>query len=345
MEVGGAERVVSLLCRGQREGGHTPSVYCLYAIGALGEELRRDGFEVVLLGPASAIGLALRLYRSFQIRKPDVVHCHNATATILAAAPARLAARATVISTRHGLVEPPFAMAQEMKFVLAARFCHAVVAVCESAAKNLRMLPFSPGAKIRIIRNGSPELPISVGTASRRNGEFVVLNVGRLSPAKDQATLLRAFSLAREHVPNLALRIVGDGPLRLNLEQLARELQIDPATCFVGEQRDMAAYYSSASLFVMSSVTEGLPMALLEAMSAGVPAVVTNVGGMAEIVGASECGAVVPPCSPSDLAHAIAAFASNPALLATAAAAARDVYRRQYTADSMFTRYLMTYSR
>src|ERR1700693_2453232 len=83
MEMGGAEKLTATLCRLQRDRGHTASVHCLYRLGVLGEELRADGFEVILHHPSSFFHLMRSLYTAFRRSPPDVVHCHNATAQSL----------------------------------------------------------------------------------------------------------------------------------------------------------------------------------------------------------------------------------------------------------------------
>ena len=90
MEMGGAEKLTATLCRLQRDRGHTASVHCLYRVGVIGEELQAEGFEVTLHHPSAFFHLMRCLYGSFRRSRPDVVHCHNATAAIIAAFPARL---------------------------------------------------------------------------------------------------------------------------------------------------------------------------------------------------------------------------------------------------------------
>src|SRR6476646_8308144 len=84
MEMGGAEKLTDTLCRLQRDRGHIASVHCLYRLGQLGEELRAEGFEVILHHPCSFLQRMRGLYKSFRRSRPDVVHCHNATAAIIA---------------------------------------------------------------------------------------------------------------------------------------------------------------------------------------------------------------------------------------------------------------------
>src|SRR5258708_5435867 len=131
MEIGGAETLVAELCRMQRAQGHNPSIHCLYAIGAIGKTLRAEGFEVTLHRPPTFTGLAGSLYKTFRRSRPDVVHCHNATAAIIGAMPARIAGVRRVVVTRHGLVAAPYLMRRELKFAVASRFCDWVLEVCE----------------------------------------------------------------------------------------------------------------------------------------------------------------------------------------------------------------------
>src|SRR6476660_4197704 len=143
MEMGGAEKLTATLCRLQRDRSHTASVHCLYQVGVLGEELRAEGFEVILHHPSSFFHLVRSLYRTFRCTPPDVVHCHNATAAIIAAVPARAAGVKSVIVTRHGLVKPPYQLRRELKFALASRWCDWIVGVCEGTRANLLAAPFA----------------------------------------------------------------------------------------------------------------------------------------------------------------------------------------------------------
>ena len=155
MEMGGAEKLTATFCRLQRDRGHAASVHCLYGVGVLGEELRAEGFEVILHRPSGFIHLMRALYKSFRASRPDVVHCHNATAAIIAAFPAKLAGVKTVIVTRHGLVKPPYQIRRELKFALASRWCDWIVGVCEGTQTNLRAAPFAARDKIIHIYNGA----------------------------------------------------------------------------------------------------------------------------------------------------------------------------------------------
>src|ERR1700730_6229078 len=165
MEMGGAEKLTATLCRLQRDRGHTASVHCLYGVGVLGEALRAEGFEVIVHRPSAFFPLMHCMYKTSKHSRPDVVHCHNATAAIIAALPARLAGVKTVIVTRHGLVEPPYQLRRELKFALASRWCDWIVGVCEGTRTNLLAAPFAARDKIIHIYNGA--LPADIRAVPR----------------------------------------------------------------------------------------------------------------------------------------------------------------------------------
>src|SRR5580700_7687654 len=342
MEMGGAEKLTATLCRLQRDRGHQASVHCLYRLGVLGEELRTEGFEVVLHHPSSFLQLVRGLYRSFRRSRPDVVHCHNATAAIIAALPARLAGVKTVIVTRHGLVKPPYQIRRELKFALASRWCDWIVGVCEGTRTNLLAAPFAARDKIIQIYNGA--VPADIRAVPRPKKGFTLLYVGRLAPLKDHATLLRALALTRLHHPNVQLWIVGDGPLEVSLRKLSDELGLKECVTFFGEQADVSPFMLAADLFVSSSVTEGLPVSLLEAMSVGLPAVVTDVGGMGEIARLSGAVTLVPSSDPESMAKALCQAIARRQELPVIGQLASRCYEKYFRPERMLEDYMRLYN-
>src|SRR5262245_25452446 len=119
MEVGGAEAVVDALCRLHAAAGHTLEVHCLITGGPFADRLRADGISVVVHPPTKWRSIS-SLYREFRRFKPDVVHCHNKAATVRAGAVSRVTGARAVISTRHGLVSPPFRLRTDLKYWLTA---------------------------------------------------------------------------------------------------------------------------------------------------------------------------------------------------------------------------------
>jgi glycosyltransferase involved in cell wall biosynthesis len=122
---------------------------------------------------------------------------------------------------------------------------------------------------------------------------------------------LQAFRIALSSLPDLRLWMVGDGSERKKLENLAAETGIAAHVTFWGQQLDVTPFFSSADAFVMSSKSEGLPVSLLQAFSLGVPAIVTDVGGMAEVVRLANAGLIVSATDPGEMAAAIAQIARD----------------------------------
>jgi glycosyltransferase involved in cell wall biosynthesis len=342
MEMGGAEKLTATLCRLQRDKGHTASVHCLYRLGVLGEELRAEGFEVILHHSSAFFHLMRGLYRAFKQSRPDVVHCHNATAAIIAAFPARLAGVKTIIVTRHGLVKPPYQIRRELKFALASRWCNWIVAVCEGTRTNLLAAPFAARDKIIHIYNGA--CPANVRAVPRTKKGFTLLYVGRLAPLKDHGTLLRAVALTCAHHPDVQLWIVGDGPLELDLRRLTGELGLNDSVTFFGEQADVSPFMLAADLFVSSSLTEGLPVSLLEAMSVGLPAVVTDVGGMGEIARLSGAVTLVPSSNPQGMAAALSDAIAQRQELPKRGQLASRCYEQYFRPERMLDDYMTLYN-
>ena len=339
--VGGAERLVVALAQAQKSAGHDVAVHAL-GTGALLEDLRASGVPAVFHPGGTRVQLPCSLWRSLRLGA-DVVHCHNIRPTVMAAPVARLGGARVVISTRHGLSTRSFR--REAKFWLAASFCDHVVAVSESAHRSLASDRWASPRKLVTIQNGSLPLPWEPAPdVDRLAGGLVIVTVGRLVREKDYSSLLRAFAIARREIEDLRLWIVGDGAERAPLEALARELDLGDAVVFAGYRRNIGSWLAKADLFVLSSISEGLPVALLEAMAAGRPVVVTEVGGMPEVVRDAGAGRIVPPSQPDVLAATLVELASRRAELPVLGAAGRRHYEQHFTLERMAARYMALYT-
>jgi glycosyltransferase involved in cell wall biosynthesis len=343
MDVGGAEAVVATLCRSQRAAGHRSSVQCLHHRGALGDQLMAEGFDVKVHGPASSLTIARRLWATFRLLQPDVVHCHNKSATVHAAVAARLSRAKVLVTTRHGMAAPPYRLRKELKFWLTAMlFCDRVVAVCDTARRNMMQGAGRAASGVVTIRNGAA-LPRFELSAVPSKGGFVLVSVGRLVAAKNYALLLRSVARARAVVPDVVLRLVGDGPELAALRQLARELCIDDVVQFHGERTDVGTLLRGADVFVLSSTSEGLPISILEAMSVGLPSIVTAVGGMPELIALCDAGVVVPAEDDKALASAVVTLAGRRHELSSMGARAAKCYGLHFTPQRMADDYQALY--
>ncbi|HTU50283.1 MAG TPA: glycosyltransferase [Acidobacteriaceae bacterium] len=339
MEVGGAEVLVSQMCRMQRDQGHDPHVLAVAALGVLGEQMLTEGFEVTASVGRHLVDSAVRFFKIFRKLKPDVVHLHNPTPTMYAGPAARMAGVPAIVSTRHSLVAAPHNPIMERKYRIAARFCDWVVGICDATAENLRQIESAKPAKIIRVYNGALSIP-SVPLERRvETVGFTLLYVGRLHPIKNHPMMLRAFHEARKMAPELRLWMVGDGSERASLEALASDLKITQYVKFWGQQVDVAPFYLSADAFMMSSVSEGLPISLLQAFSVGLPAIVTNVGGMAEVVQLAGAGEIVPLSDVDTMALAIDRIATNATIREQYSRAGKQAFQKYFTLEKMVISY------
>lgn len=343
MEIGGAEAVVAALCRLQRAAGHAVSVHCLHDKGAVAEALEREGTPVLVHGPASSPLVVWRLCQAFRRTGAEVVHCHNKSATVHAAVAARLAGARVLVTTRHGMAPLPYRIRKDLKFwLIAALLCDRVVAVCDVARRNMTAGARRVAHKVVTIRNGAYPPMTRTETPVEKRG-FTLVTVGRLVRAKSYDTLLRSVARARSEVPDLVLWIVGDGVEATSLRKLAAELGLNGAVQFFGERADVGTWLREADVFVLSSISEGLPISILEAMAVGLPAIVTEVGGMPEVVSLSGAGTTVRPGDVEMLASAIVEFAGRRNDLKQWGERARCCYAQHFTPERMADQYSSLY--
>jgi glycosyltransferase involved in cell wall biosynthesis len=343
MEVGGAETLVAQMCRLQREQGHDPRVYAIATLGPLGEQMRREGFTVQPNVGRHLPDSTRNFFRIFKESRPDVVHLHNPSPTIYAAMAARLAGVPSVISTRHSLVAPPRRKVVELKYAIAATCCDWIVGICDATVNNVKSIRSIPARKIVRVYNGA--IPLTRVTKEQRppKSGFTLVYVGRLAPVKNHALLLNAFREALASMPDLRLWMVGDGSERKTMESLAAELGIAAQVTFWGQQLDVAPFFSAADAFIMSSKSEGLPMSLLQALSLGLPAIVTDVGGMAEVVRLAQAGFTVSPVDSAGMATAILRLASSNAEREQFSKNAIEAFHYRFTLGTMVDAYMDLY--
>ena len=342
LEVGGAEVVVRHLGACQVRDGHDVTVYTIFGGGELEARYRAAGIKVVIGTQKTALRRLVDLFNSFRTAKPDVVHCHNIAATLTAAVAARLASSARVVTTWHsGRV---WDSRQGMKYAIACWFCDSVVTVSDAARRVLLSLRLMPHGRISMVHNGVDPIAVPPGAAGATADKTLrIIQVGRLAPPKDPITLLRAFAIVLRSLPESRLCLLGDGPLRAQCEDAARQLGIDSSVEFAGEQRDVAPYLRKSNLFVLSSQSEGLPIAILEALSAGLPCVTTNVGGLAEVV-TPTVGLMVPPGEADQMAQAILMIATDTQCLQNAGESIAAIFGSNWSADAMARKYGRLYS-
>jgi sugar transferase (PEP-CTERM/EpsH1 system associated) len=180
-------------------------------------------------------------------------------------------------------------------------------------------------------------------------GYFVVGTVGRMQPVKDQLVLVRAMielwrsdESARKW---LRLALVGDGPLRGEIEELLRRENATDLAWLAGARDDVPSIMRGLDLFVLPSLAEGISNTILEAMASGLPVVATRVGGNPELMEEGRSGMLVPPADPHAMAAAIREYYLNRDMARRQGALAREIARQRFGLDVMVTNYLNLYDR
>ena len=346
---GGAQQVVRSLVL-LRDRSRFDSLVYAFHDGALAAGLRSSGERVSILPQRTPFldpSLSRRLRDSFCKEKVDVVHTHLFGADLhagLAAKRAGLPAVMTVHSNRHDNWRQRFLAGWVFR-----RFDR-IVAVGGLVADGLASSWPSVRPKLRLIRNGV-EGPNRTGDPSSMlrtllnlsREEVLIGTVGRLAPEKGHVDLVRAFRIVLDRGSPLQLVIVGEGPMRRQIEDEVASAGLTGRVHLPGSLPQTSALVSEFDLFVLPSLREGLPLSLLEAMMAGVPCIATPVGSVGEVIRDGATGRLVPPGDPRDLAGAILGLLRNPEERAWLAAGARDLALREYGASEMVAAYERLY--
>jgi glycosyltransferase involved in cell wall biosynthesis len=277
--------------------------------------------------------------------EPDIVHAHGSRAAAFARA-ADPRARARAVYTLHGIhVDRAGSFARRAAFLTLERVLRPrtarFVTVCASDLEKGANLGVLDPARASVVHNG-----IAVPEGAREAGVLraelgigpatpLALCVGRLHEQKDQATLLAAWHDVAAVVPTAVLALVGSGQLESALRAQASELGLAESVRFVEPRPDLAPAYADADVFVLTSLWEGLPYVVLEAMSFGLPVVATSVDGIPEAVEDDVTGILVSPSRPDGVASALAALLADPARRRAMGEAGRTRVASQFGLDAM----------
>jgi glycosyltransferase involved in cell wall biosynthesis len=295
MHTGGMEVMVIALAKGLIARGHAVQIICTDAIGSLGPRVHEAEIPIELV-PAPGIRSLVRpveLTRYLRESSIDVVHSHSGICAKASRA-ARSAGIPVVLHTRHG-VQTPLAW-REFIVVMAGALQTEVTVGCsvDVVAYFARVLPWLRN-RFQLIANGIDVVAFRAGAQSPSLRDmlgippeaFVLGTVARLHPVKNQRLLVNALALLPE---SWHLVLVGDGPLRADLEQQATSLGVSERVHFAGVLTTNRNVYQAFNVFALSSISEAMPMTILEAFAAAVPVVAPRVGGIPSLLRDGELG-------------------------------------------------------
>jgi glycosyltransferase involved in cell wall biosynthesis len=347
---GGAERLVADLAIALQQSG-TRNVVFLPAGGEgwLARELRGSGVAIEPyrlerpLSPACARSIAA----SFERHRIDVAHGHEFTMAVYGAWASWHAGVPCVI-TMHGSRYYAGRLQRRLAMRAAISGRTRIVAVSHQLARHIsRDLRVRP-SRVEMVPNGVRFAAPAAPAALRRElslaaDDRLLVAVGNLYPVKGHALAVDALAALTARHPRVHLAIAGRGALADALIAQARTLGLERRLHLLGLRSDIPAVLAAADAFVMPSLSEGLPLALLEAMFAGKPIVATEVGDVASALDRGRAGVLVPPGDPAALASAVDTVLANPALAERLGAAARARAIAEYDLQIMVRRYRSIY--
>ncbi len=284
LEIGGLERVIVLLNNNLDRERFEPYICCVSTAGELAKGLDSRN-RLLVMGNKGRISPGGFRYIFSLIREKsiDLVHSHELAALLYGLPCAKLAG-IPIIHTKHGYG----GIVQERRSVglIGKWFSRSVseyVCVSKELKERMKGEIGIADKKLSVIYNGIDPSDFSV-RGSRTGEEIVIGSVGRLNRVKNYPLLIKAFNEIQKRYPKCRLEIVGGGKIERELEELVESMSLSDKVRIHGYQLDVSSFLRRFDIFVLASVYEGLSMSLLEAISAGLPCVVTNVGGNTEII-------------------------------------------------------------
>lgn len=347
LAVGGLERVVVDLCRGLDRRRFRPVVCCYDDLGPLAETLAADGIPIILerRRPGKDWQFPLRLARRLRALGVDVLHAHNQTAFFYGVLAAHLGGVRRIVYTEHDRSFPS-SLAVRLSDRALALATHRIFAVSAAIRDQFAATEGIPRDRITVACNGVDETRFDPTADPRLKRAAAGLPeaptagiVGRLVPEKNH--VLAFAALAR--LSGVRLLVVGGGPLADQLAAEVGRLGIADRVTFLGSRDDVPDLLAAMDCLVLCSKTEGLPLAPIEAMAAGRPVIVTDVGGCRELIAEGAVGYVVPPGDAATLADRMARLLTDEPLRRRMGAAARRHFEAHFSLPRMVATYESAY--
>ncbi len=354
LAIGGLQRVVVSICRNIDRERFSVSVLCLRAKGELAHELETMGVPVFLL-PQKPYGTDyfsfLKVASILRREGTEVIHSHNKQPFLDGTMGSLFAgSRFRIVNTEHGRTYP-----DKRRYLLAERvashFVYRIAAVSDKTRQDLMTYQKISSKKIITVTNGidgelfdkkidrevkKKDLGIS--------GRYPILGIGaRLVREKGIEYLLEAIPELRKQYPRILLLIAGTGPCEDKLKRMTITLGITDQVSLIGARMDMPELLKVFDLYVLPSLSEGMPLSLLEAMAARCPIVATNVGGVPDIITNGYNGMLVDPCDIKALAKAILDIMGDDEKRKHFCERGRLLYEQKYSAAAMTRSYEKLY--
>jgi glycosyltransferase involved in cell wall biosynthesis len=311
---GGAEKQLYELVKGINRKVFDPVVISLNQGGYWGGEIRKLNIRLIELQRKRSFEFArlFKLIKILKAEKPDIVHTYMFAANSYGRIAAIIDRVPVIIASERNLVEIG---KDKNKFdiyidKLLAPFSQGIICNSDKASKSLVEKYSFNGSKVFTVHNGIDASPVRNGISNRIK---IIGTVGSLYPQKNHSLFLDMAKIVLERSENKDIKflIVGKGPLRNELERCSKALNIESNVAFAGEREDVPELLQTMDIFVMTSLYEGLPNAIIEAMAAGLPVIATDVGGNSELVINRETGFLCRSNDAKALAEKVVSLINN----------------------------------
>lgn len=346
LKCGGLEKMVIDLVSELNKRGYNNSICCLDNEGELLELTTERGIDVFFMNRQNGFDwkLIFKLAKILRKSNVDVVHTHNMGPLFYGSLAAKIANVPVIINTRHG-------REKKSLYSWVWNINNKVVVISDDAKREMHKYNHIKKSRSVVIYNGVDLNKYSFDNYKSNvrkelnldEDTYIVGTVARLSEEKDQITLINTFYDVAKVISKVRLVLIGDGPLRNKLEEYAIGLNLRDKVLFLGFRKNIPMLLSGFDVFVLSSLTEGLSLTLLEAMAAKKPIVATNVGGNPEVVVEGITGFLVPPKDTDKMSEAIITLLKNSELRKKMGEAGRKRVEDKFSLDIMVSEYIKTY--
>ena len=345
-EMGGLEKLLVYFLKELDHNRFKSSVIGLENIGDLKSSFESLKVSVFALQKRKGTDLSLIKKISQIIKEQNIhlIHTHNLGSHFYGSLAAIMSGLKPRVHSQHG-IETHFGIKEYLKHQYLNNKNDYFICVSKGVENFVRN-KWRPRCNLLTIHNGISSSFKNIQITQNVRAQIgipknskVIGHVGRLSEVKDQSTLINAFHLLLQKDNNVSLIIIGDGPLKTTLEAIANDLGIGEKVYFLGFRNDIRDILNILDVFVLSSLYEGISVALLEAMITSIPVVVTEVGGNIEIIKHQINGLVVPPKNPLELAEAIKKILIDKNLSFSLAKTAHETVESKFSMKAMVDSY------
>lgn len=343
LQLAGQERVVVDLAKAFQKQGHRSLVCTTLFGGELVKELDQTGVPFQTLGLKKSYDprALIRVMRYLKDNRVNVVMTHGTSGSLIPRVAAVLSKVPAFIHVEHNISEQ-----KKFYHILINKtlsfFTDKIVCISESAQKSLFQIEKTSPHKVMVIPNGlnTERFSFIKNIRKSQNSTKRVGIVGRFNEQKGHIYFVEAAARIVKFYKNVEFIFVGDGPLRPMIEQRVKAYGLDKRCQFLGVRSDVGDLLQTFDVFVLSSLWEGMPISLLEAQYFGVASVVTNVGGIPEVIEDGYNGLIVQPKDTDGLASAILKVLRDDSMRNRLGQNGKEVFRHRFTIDKMADTYI-----